>query len=143
MNDIACPFPAFFFISGPEPAPLPPRGPLCLTFPFLPARVLPGAAVVAAAINSMFDGTSTVSGRFDIVSFCLSSSTVSKGSGLGSLGLGRSRRSSFADDDEPPAVAPFVGSRDDGFGGNKAVSSEIASVLWGCNRIRARRSVES
>ena len=49
------------------------------------------AAAAAAAINSKFDGTSTVRGKFDIFSFCLSSSLVSKGSGFGSLGLGRSR----------------------------------------------------
>ena len=72
---------------------VPPRGPLCLSFPFLPEGVLPPmpVAVVAAAVNSKFDGTSTVRGKFDIFSFCLSSSVASKGSGFGSLGLGRSR----------------------------------------------------
>ena len=70
-----------------------PRGPFRLGFPFLPDEVLLPipAAAVAAAINSKFDGMSTVSGKFDILSLCLSSSVVSKGSGFGGLGLGRSR----------------------------------------------------
>lgn len=67
------------------------------------------AAAVAAAMNSKFDGTSTVRGKFDICNFRLSSSVVSKGRGFGSLGLGRSRWSSFADDEEHPAAVPFVG----------------------------------
>lgn len=69
------------------------RGPLRFGFPFLPdGDVLPmPAAAVAAAINSKFDGMSTVSGKLDILSFRLSSSVVAKGSGFGSLGLGRSR----------------------------------------------------
>lgn len=49
------------------------------------------AAAVAAAINSKFDGTSTVRGKFDIFNFRLSSSVISKGRGFGSLGLGRSK----------------------------------------------------
>lgn len=100
------------------------------------------AAAVAAAMNSKFDGTSTVRGKFDIFSFRLSSSVVSKGRGFWSLGLGRSRWSSFADDEEHPAVVPFVGRADGGLRGSKAVNSEIASALSGCNRIRARRSVD-
>ena len=112
VNDIVCPFPAFFFVSGPVGMSLPLRGPVRLGFPFLPdGGGLPPipAAAVAAAMNSKFGGTSTVSGRFDIFNLCLSSSVVSKGSGFGSLGLGRSRRSSFADDEEHPAAVPFVG----------------------------------
>lgn len=122
---------------------LPSRSTLRFGFPFLlDEEILPPmpAAAVAAAINSKFDGMSTVNGRFDILSVCLSSSVVSKGSGFGDLGLGRFRESSFAVDEEPPAAATFVGWADEGLGSNRAVNSDIASELDGCNRIRARRS---
>ena len=67
------------------------------------------AAAVAAAVNSKLDGMSTVSGKFDIFSVCFSSSVASNGSGFVGLGLETLRESSFADDDDPPAVAPFAG----------------------------------
>jgi hypothetical protein len=112
VNDIVCPFPEAFFVPGPNGISLLPRGPLRFGFPFLPdgaAFPLMPAAAVAAAINSKFDGMSTVSGKFDILSDCLSSSVTSNGSGFAGLGLARFTESSFADDEDPPAVAPFVG----------------------------------
>ena len=88
------------------------RSTLRFGFPFLlDEGVLPPipVAAVAAATNLKFVGMSTVSGKFDNLSVWPSSSLVSKGSGFDSLGLGRPRESSFADEEEPPAAPPFAG----------------------------------
>ena len=113
------------------------RGPFRSYFPFLPDEVLVRnpATAAAAATNPKVDGMSTISGKFDSLSLRLSSTVVSKGSGFDGPSLGRSKQSLFADEEEPPV--------EDRLGGNKTANSDMASVLLGCNRIKARRSAAS